>query len=173
MVSTTSLLAVAIAALPLVLASPMLETRAATAKNATFVIQAAPVSYSGPWQNFPAMSTWLTFDQMFERNKNSMRSTGSTADDVGRINVAIRECAKLGVDERVILGIIMQESHGDVGVITTTSPGGIPTAGLMQCSGCQGFPGQHGLSQVSDSPLSSPNCPVPLYDQYIYIRSLI
>jgi len=78
-----------------------------------------------------------------------MKSTGSTWDDIGRINVAIRESAKLGVDERVILAIIMQESHGDVGVITTISPGGIPTAGLMQCSGCQGFPGRHALSQVS------------------------
>lgn len=72
-------------------------------------IMAAPKKYSGPWQNFPAMNTWVgTFDALFEKNKNSMRSTGSTADDVGRINVAIREAAKLGVDERVILGIIMQ-----------------------------------------------------------------
>lgn len=80
-------------------------------KNATadFSVQAAPQSYSGPWQNFPAMSTWVgTFDALFEKNKASMRSTGSTADDVGRINVAIREAAKIGVDERVILSIIMQ-----------------------------------------------------------------
>lgn len=75
-------------------------------------ILAAPTKYSGPWQNFPAMNTWVgTFDALFEKNKNSMRSTGSTADDVGRINVAIREAAKLGVDERVILGIIMQGEY--------------------------------------------------------------
>lgn len=121
-------------------------------KNATedVSIQTAPTKYSGPWQNFPAMNTWVgTFDALFEKNKNSMRSTGSTADDVGRINVAIREAAKLGVDERVILGIIMQESHGYVGVRTTYSPGeGIPTAGLMQCSNCPGFPGRTGLSQA-------------------------
>jgi hypothetical protein len=42
--------------------------------------------------------------------------------------------------------MMMQESRGDVGVITTYSSG-VPTAGLMQCSGCPGFPGQHGLSQ--------------------------
>lgn len=66
----------------------------------------------GPWQNFPAMSTWVgTFDALFEKNKASMRSTGSTADDVGRINVAIREAAKIGVDERVILSIIMQGGY--------------------------------------------------------------
>lgn len=78
---------------------------------------------------------------------DSMHASGSTWDDIGRINVAIRECAKLGVDERVILAIIMQESHGYVGVRTTTSPGGVPTAGLMQCSNCAGFPGQTNLSQ--------------------------
>jgi hypothetical protein len=161
-------------------------------KNATdeFSIQAAPQHYSGPWQNFPAMNTWVgTFDALFEANRNSMRSTGSTADDVGRINVAIREAARIGVDERVILSIIMQgecisvscpgvssssaveefvgvfkayigaaadnplESHGYVGVRTTYSPGeGIPTAGLMQCSNCPGFPGRTGLSQVCCAP---------------------
>jgi hypothetical protein len=30
----------------------------------------------------------------------------------------VEKCAKLGVDERVILGIIMQESHGNVGAST-------------------------------------------------------
>ncbi|KAF2202008.1 hypothetical protein GQ43DRAFT_455352 [Delitschia confertaspora ATCC 74209] len=110
-------------------------------------IQSAPIWYSGPYQNFPAMSTWKSFDELFGLNWNSMLSTGNTADDLGRINVAIRECAKLGVDERVILAIIMQESHGNVGVRTTFSPDGIPTAGIMQCSGCAGFEGRHGLSQ--------------------------
>ncbi|KAK8061812.1 hypothetical protein PG994_008178 [Apiospora phragmitis] len=117
--------------------------------NATVSVQSGPQWISGPWQNFPKMSTWLTFDQMFEANKNSIKSTGSTWDDVGRINVAIRNAASsIGVDERVILGIIMQESHGYVGVITTFSPGeGIPTAGIMQCSNCPGYPGQTALSQ--------------------------
>lgn len=83
-------------------------------KNATkdFSIQAAPKHYSGPWQNFPAMNTWVsTFDALFEKNKASMRTAGSTADDVGRINVGIREAAKIGVDERVILSIIMQGEY--------------------------------------------------------------
>ncbi|KAK8122772.1 hypothetical protein PG984_011442 [Apiospora sp. TS-2023a] len=131
-----------------------LSTAAPTALplNMTDVsIQSAPQSISGPWQNFPSMSTWLTFDQMFGANQNSMSQSGSTWDDIGRINVAIRNAAaSIGVDERVILGIIMQESHGYVGVQTTFSPGeGIPTAGIMQCSNCQGFPGQNGLSQAS------------------------
>lgn len=107
------------AAIPLSLAAAVpsnLTYRAAEflPKNATeeVSIQAAPQYYSGPWQNFPAMSTWVgTFDALFEANKASMRSTGSTADDVGRINVAIREAAKIGVDERVILSIIMQGEY--------------------------------------------------------------
>lgn len=78
-----------------------------------------------------------------------MNQAGSTWDDIGRIYVGISgAAATIGVDERVILCMIMQESHGYVGVETSFSPGeGIPTAGLMQCSGCAGFPGQTGLSQ--------------------------
>lgn len=113
-----------VAAIPLSLAAalPSNLTYRATEflpKNATgdFSVQAAPQYYSGPWQNFPAMNTWVsTFDALFEANKNSMRSTGSTADDVGRINVAIREAAKIGVDERVILSIIMQGKYKSIPV---------------------------------------------------------
>lgn len=108
-----------VAAIPLSLAASLPSDTSQRAveflpKNATagFRIQAAPQWYSGPWQNFPAMNTWVsTFDALFEANKKSMRSTGSTADDVGRINVAIREAAKIGVDERVILSIIMQGEY--------------------------------------------------------------
>jgi hypothetical protein len=111
----------------------------------------APNNYSGSWQSFPSIDKWIQFDDMFNRNKQSMLSTGNTGEDVGRIYNAIKECAKLGVDERVILAIIMQESHGDVGVQTTYSPGdNIPTGGVMQCSGCAGHAGKHGLSQVRD-----------------------
>lgn len=43
----------------------------------------------------------------------------------------------------------MQESTGNVGINTTKDPGGEPTRGLMQAQGSPGFPGKHGLSQVS------------------------
>ena len=108
-----------IAAVPLSLAAALRANTTQRAveflpKNATgdFSVQDAPKWYSGPWQNFPAMDTWVsTFDALFEANQDSMRSTGSTADDVGRINVAIREAAQIGVDERVILSIIMQGEY--------------------------------------------------------------
>lgn len=78
-----------------------------------------------------------------------MVDAGDTWDDVGRIAVAIEDAAAdIGVDERVILGIIIEESSGYVGVGTTVDADGVPTGGLMQASGCSGYPGQNGLPQV-------------------------
>ncbi|KAK4442818.1 hypothetical protein QBC34DRAFT_479519 [Podospora aff. communis PSN243] len=142
-----SLLTGLVAALPLISATPVpVPIPSLPVTNHTLAAR-APQWFEGPWWNFPPMSAWLGFDDLFGRNIPSMRAMGSTWDDIGRINVAIRECAKLGVDERVILAIIMQESHGDVGAPTTYSPDGLPTAGIMQCWNCPGFPRQYGLSQ--------------------------
>lgn len=169
MVAVKSILLAVAGFVSLAQASPITPSEVQLARqqpnNDTSRAQAAPTWYSGPWYNFPPMDTWLSFDAMFDRNKDSMKSTGSTWDDIGRINVAIRNAAQLGVDERVILGIIMQESHGYVGVRTTVSPDGIPTAGIMQCSGCPGYPGRTGLSQVCGGPqvlfYVAPSIPVP------------
>jgi hypothetical protein len=105
-------------------------------------------SYSGPASNFPGMETWKDFETLFNLNKPQMLATGDSNEDVGRIWNAILEAAKIGVEERVILCIIMQESTGNVGVGTTTSPGGAPTGGLMQAIESPAFPGQHDLPQV-------------------------
>ena len=94
------------------------------------------------------MNEWRSFEQIFNTNKPEMLQTGDTHDDVGRIWNAVVECARLGVDERVIFCIIMQESTGNVGVRTTWNADGHATAGLMQCDGSPGFEGRHGLSQV-------------------------
>ena len=76
-------------------------------------------------------------------------SGGNTQSDLENIKLAIDDCAnQFHVDRRLILGMIIQESRGDVGVITTNS-GEIDTAGLMQCGGCDGFVGQHDLGLVS------------------------
>jgi hypothetical protein len=105
-------------------------------------------SYSGPAANFPSKDTWKDFDTLFNINKPEMLQTGDSGEDVGCIYNAILEAAKIGVEERVILCIIMQESSGDVGVGTTTDQDNTPTGGLMQDSGSPAFPGQHNLSQV-------------------------
>ncbi|KAL5421201.1 hypothetical protein PMIN04_005817 [Paraphaeosphaeria minitans] len=80
-------------------------------------------------------------------NKAALLTGGNTVSDVANIELAIDSCAnQYQIDRRLILGMMMQESRGNMGVITTYS-GDLPTEGLMQCSGCLGFPGQHGLSK--------------------------
>lgn len=78
-----------------------------------------------------------------------MTAAGSTQDDVTNIGSACQSVASSqGIDARVILALIIQESTGYVGVTTTTNVDGQGTGGLMQTSGCQGYPGQNGLSAV-------------------------
>src|SRR5580700_4925245 len=105
--------------------------------------------HSGPASKFPGKETWKDFETLFNLNKPEMLQTGNSGEDIGRIWNAILEAAKIGVEERVIFCIIMQESTGNVGVGTTLSPGeGRPTGGLMQAIESPAFPGQHNLSQV-------------------------
>ncbi|KKY39524.1 hypothetical protein UCDDA912_g00413 [Diaporthe ampelina] len=111
----------------------------------------APVGklYSGIWSNFPVMKTWVGFDDMFNANRQAMLGSGSTQQDVDRIRVAIASVAKTyGIDARVLLGIIMEESHGVVGAVTTWNADGVPTGGLMQASNCHGYDGQKNLAQT-------------------------
>lgn len=107
--------------------------------------------YSGPASSFPGKETWKDFDTLFNINKPQMLQTGDSGEDVGRIYNAILEAAKIGVEERVILCIIMQESTGNVGVSTPNDNDGNPTGGLMQAEESPAFPGQHNLSQVCSS----------------------
>lgn len=116
------------------------------------------------------MSTWKDFTTIFNLNKPEMLQTGDTGEDVGRIWNAVLDAAKnIGVEERVIFCIIMQESTGNVGVGTTTDNDTKATGGLMQCEESPAFPGKHGLSQVSvpmfDSFASSPVDQPPLQEQ--------
>ncbi len=104
--------------------------------------------YSGPASSFPPMSTWKDFETIFNLNKPEMLQTGDSGEDVGRIWNAVLQAAKLGVEERVIFCIIMQESTGNVGVGTPKDMDNNPTGGLMQAEESPAFPGQHNLSQV-------------------------
>ncbi|KAG8169241.1 hypothetical protein KVR01_001990 [Diaporthe batatas] len=118
-------------------------------KNLTRELVPASTVYSGPWSSFPAMSTWTTFDNMFNTNQKSMFVAGSTQQDVDHIRIAVTSvAASYGIDRRVLLGIIMEESHGGVGVATTYNADGLPTGGLMQASGCHGYEGQNNLAQA-------------------------
>lgn len=65
------------------------------------------------------------------------------------IRVAITNVSKYyGIEPRVLLGIMMEESHGGVGVATTYDAEGVPTGGLMQASNCHGYDGKNNLAQV-------------------------
>lgn len=109
-------------------------------------------TYGGTWDDFPPMSEWWAWGDIFNAYEQSMVDAGSSWDDVGRIAVAIEDAAAdIGVDERVILGIILQESSGYVGVICT----GGDDCGIMQCEGCPGYPGENELPQVRRFALSS------------------
>jgi hypothetical protein len=95
------------------------------------------------------MSSWKDFETIFNINKPAMMATGNSGPDVGCIWNAVKSAAaSIGVEERVIFCIIMQESTGNVGVGTTTDNDGEGTGGLMQCSGSPAFPGKHNLTQV-------------------------
>lgn len=138
------------------------------------IARAAAQSYSGPASSFPKMSTWADYDTIvsarqrvneqvsslrcanthilrkLSKNTPSMIAAGSTKDDVKNIGTAVKSVASSqGIDPRVILSLIMQESTGYVGVATTTNVDGQGTGGLMQTSGCAGYPGQSGLTAVS------------------------
>ncbi|KAJ1328280.1 hypothetical protein MN608_07616 [Microdochium nivale] len=111
-------------------------------------IMAGPQWYSGPWWSFPGKDTWLSWEDLWQRNDDNMIYAGSTWDDVGRLNVAIWNIAnEFGIDPRVLLVMVMQESSGYVGVRTTYSWQGIATAGVLQCMNCPGYPGRNNLSQ--------------------------
>lgn len=78
-----------------------------------------------------------------------MTAAGSTEGDVANIGKACQSVASSqGIDSRVILALVLQESTGYVGVGTTTNVDGQGTGGIMQTSGCQGYPGQNGLTEV-------------------------
>ncbi|KAJ5833792.1 hypothetical protein N7474_002103 [Penicillium riverlandense] len=127
----------ALACLPLAFTSPIEAT------NNTLQARQA-CTYGGTWEDFPPMSEWWAWGDIFNAYEQSMVNAGSSWDDVGRIAVAIEDAAAaIGVDERVILGIILQESSGYVGVPCT----GGDDCGIMQCEGCPGYPGQNELSQ--------------------------
>lgn len=94
-----------------------------------------------PNDGWPSVSQWVSFEDMFNNNKNSMFAScenndgvaNDSGEEVGDIYNAIESVAGTSkLDHRVILAIIMEESGGCVRVPTTLSPDGIYNPGLMQ-----------------------------------------
>ncbi|UKZ88828.1 uncharacterized protein TrAFT101_004562 [Trichoderma asperellum] len=89
---------------------------------------------------WPAQSQWVSFENMFNNYKNQMFAAcgnlptpqaNDSGPEVGAIWDGIQmAAAATGVDHRLILAVIMQESHGCVRV--NTSNFGVRNPGLMQ-----------------------------------------
>ncbi|KAL1871068.1 hypothetical protein Daus18300_004813 [Diaporthe australafricana] len=88
------------------------------------------VQYSGPASNFPNSSEWASYDNLWKENERLMKFHDS-ASEIALIKKSIETVAKeSGVDHRVILCIIVQESGGNPRVKTTNN--GVRNPGLMQ-----------------------------------------
>ncbi|KAK6840283.1 hypothetical protein PG990_007129 [Apiospora arundinis] len=101
----------------------------------------APKLYKGSWDKFPAKSTWKSFDELWKKNLPAMKTKGDTQQETEDIKSALKSVGKkYSIEDRVLLSIMMQESHGDVRAKTTYSqPDNLPTGGLFQCWNCPGF----------------------------------
>lgn len=75
--------------LSLALATPMPSTEGGKTLQER-ITSNAPNYYSGPWNNFPDISTWLSFNDMFDKNRPFMLMAGSTSDDIDKIFTAIQ-----------------------------------------------------------------------------------
>lgn len=88
--------------------------------------------YSGPASNFPDPANWQRWSLMWARNSGVMHINDSPQ-EVAYIDQAINTVAReSGIERRVILAMIMQESQGNVRVNATYSADGVRNAGLMQ-----------------------------------------
>jgi hypothetical protein len=89
---------------------------------------------------------WLDWHCAFENHLDVMpREPRQTYAESLMIKTAIDIASQqTGVDPRLILSIIMQESHGEVRVRSTQAPDGSSTSGgLMQCGNC------HSVADIS------------------------
>ncbi|KAN0096592.1 hypothetical protein V8E51_015397 [Hyaloscypha variabilis] len=88
------------------------------------------VNYSGPAASFPDPSQWASYASLWQQN-SSLMTYNDTASEIALIGSAITTVSQeSGIDARVILCIIMQESGGNVNVGNTNN--GVNNTGIMQ-----------------------------------------
>jgi LysM repeat protein len=88
------------------------------------------VAYSGPASNFPDPSLWATYTALWAQN-SALMSYNDSPSEIALIGQSIPIVAQeSGIDPRVILCIIMQESGGNVRVGNTFN--GVNNTGIMQ-----------------------------------------
>lgn len=121
------------------------------------------VYYTGNWQKFPDSSKWISFATMWKANLPTIQnscavlgySSSDSESDIRDIYNAIQDRANASlVDHRYILAVVLQESHGCVHVVSTTSSGGVNNPGLMQShdgtSYSSSHPSQSILTMIQD-----------------------
>lgn len=78
--------------------------------------------YGGPASAFPDPRQWASYDTLWQQNSRLMKFHDSDV-EIGMIKSAIEAvAAESGIDVRVILCIIVQESGGNVRVQSVSSP---------------------------------------------------
>ena len=91
------------------------------------------VQYQGPASAFPDPGqTWASYSFLWSFNSDLMRRAGhDNGDQIAQIQSAVEQVAReSGIDVRVILCLVMQESGGNVYIPTTNN--GVRNPGLLQ-----------------------------------------
>ncbi|KAH8657617.1 hypothetical protein BGZ60DRAFT_383824 [Tricladium varicosporioides] len=121
-------------------ATPALATPTGSPSGSPGITITGSVAYThfkgdgSPAQGWPTDDKWVTFDSMFTNNTPLLAKVNSAA-EIKAIRSAIESQSKAtGVDPRLILAVIMEESTGNLYVKTTISPDGtVHNPGIMQC----------------------------------------
>jgi LysM repeat protein len=88
------------------------------------------VNYSGPASAYPDPSQWATYPFLWQQN-SALMTYNDGASEIALIGSSIATVAQeSGIDARVILCLIMQESGGNVRVGNTNN--GVNNTGIMQ-----------------------------------------
>lgn len=97
--------------------------------------------YQGKASKFPNHTLWISFEDMWNNNRDNIKQScgwlnygeDDSDEEIQDIYNAIQDRANASlVDHRLVLALILQESHGCVRVPHTTSSGGVHNTGLMQ-----------------------------------------
>lgn len=102
---------------------PTISPATTNGDQAVFQVSSLPttgeyIRYSGPASNFPDPQTWAKYELLWEQNRQLMGLHNSES-EIEHIRNAIEIVSKdSGVDARVIVCVIVQESGGDVRVRT-------------------------------------------------------
>lgn len=96
-------------------------------------------TYSGPASQFPPESSWIPFDHMWNLNGPVCTQMNGAANAQLIHDDILKAAAEFGVDARVILAVILEESTCMLGVPTTA--GAVSNPGLMQSHNGVGYDG--------------------------------